>query len=446
MLTFLGGVETANGYTWYEVESPSHEGWIASSYVSEVLPTITATATRTRTPAASATPSATTTRTADDEIRIGDSIQTTAGMLNLRSGFGTNSSIIRTIPFGTTGTVLEGPRNATGYAWFRIQTPLGAGWVAGDYITLQTVGVAAFIEDAPSLTITETPTVTPVVPTATEELAPVDPTATDEPVVPDPTQTPIPEATETVGTAPDSTATSVPDSPTATVELPEPSPTATALPDSDGDGLIDHFDRCPDVADTGNDTDGDLLDDACDPTPLGEPTSTPTLVPTVPPTIPPTAPAVVPYEVSASAGADTSVSSVDPSAVQPADQTGGLPVGGAEGGVAYITFWVEGIGAGEVSSALLYLPVVSGGGTVTVSVIPGGVIDEWSLTYGSAPGGSAAITTSVSGGSEIPIDLTGWIAADGPITIAVSGAADPAIILGSKEGGWPARLVITALG
>jgi hypothetical protein len=184
------------------------------------------------------------------------------------------------------------------------------------------------------------------------------------------------------------------------------------------------------VADTGLDTDGDTIDDGCDPTPLGEPT--------VPP--------VVEFAVSAAAGSDTSVSAVDPGAVQPADQVGGLPVGGAGSGVAYITFWVEGIGAAQVTNATLYLPAISGAGNVTVSVIPGGTIDEWSLTYGSAPGGSAAGSLWVEGGGEAILDLTGWIAVDGPITIAVSGAADPAIVLGSKDGGWPARLAITAVG
>ena len=455
MLTFLGGMQNANGYTWYEVETATHQGWIASDYVAVVLPTVTPTPTRTHTPAPTATrtptptATATTTRTSDSEIRTGDTVRITASLLNLRSGAGTNTSIIRTIPLGTTGTVMAGPQNGSGYAWFQIQTSLGIGWVASNYIQRQSVGISSFSVEAPGLTITETPSGTPVPtdgpvvdPTATDEPAPFDPTATEEQVVATPTQSPVPAGTDPAETAPESTATTAPVSPTETVAPPAPTPTATAIPDSDGDGVIDHFDRCPGVADSGLDSDGDGIDDACDATPFGEPT----LTPTVPPTIPPEVPVPVVVELQVSAGADTSVSSSDPGAVQAADQVGGLPVGGPEGGVAYITFWVDGIGAGQVANALLYLPFVSGSGTVNVALIAGGAIDESTLTYGSAPGGSGVASVPAVAGSELPIDLTGWVTSDGPITIVVSGGGDPAVVLGSKEGGWPARLVITALG
>jgi hypothetical protein len=197
-------------------------------------------------------------------------------------------------------------------------------------------------------------------------------------------------------------------------------------PDSDLDGIEDALDACPGVADSGLDSDVDGTDDACDPTPLGEPT--------VPP--------VVERTFESWASADTSVSSLDPAAVQPGDQTGSLPVGGETGGIAYITFYPDQIGYGQVQSATLYLTGVSGSGSVNISVANGVAIDEYSLTLGSAPGGAGASGAWIDAGVAVPIDLTGWITADGPITIIVSGDG---VALGSREGGSPAYLSITVL-
>ena len=42
------------------------------------------------------------------------------------------------MPQGTTGTVLGGPTVANGYTWWRIQTSLGTGWAAGEFLSLDT--------------------------------------------------------------------------------------------------------------------------------------------------------------------------------------------------------------------------------------------------------------------------------------------------------------------
>ena len=148
--------------------------------------------------------------------------------------------------------------------------------------------------------------------------------------------------------------------------------TPTLPPDSDLDGIEDALDACPGVADSGLDSDIDGIDDACDPTPLGEPT--------VPP--------VVERTFESWAAADTSVSSLDPVG-GPAGRSGRLPaIGGETGGIAYITFYPDQIGYGQVQSAILYLTGVSGGGSVSISVANGIAIDEYSLTLDSAPGGA----------------------------------------------------------
>jgi hypothetical protein len=136
------------------------------------------------------------------------------------------------------------------------------------------------------------------------------------------------------------------------------------------------------------------------------------------------------------------VLSLDPGTVVPVDVVGSLPVGGETGAVAYITFYPDQIGAGQVESAVLYLTGVSGSGSVSISIANGIAIDEYSLTLNTAPGGAGASSAWVDAGVAVPIDLTGWITADGPVTIIVSGDG---VALGSREGGAPAYLSITVL-
>ncbi|CAN5644308.1 hypothetical protein BH23CHL5_BH23CHL5_11210 [soil metagenome] len=423
VVQFLGRTAVASGHTWYEVRNATQTGWIAGTYVSSVpptsTPTATATATRTATPTVTPTPSPTTTptRTSESEIRPGDTVRVTAGWLNVRSEPSTTSSIVRTVPLGTTGTVLAGPQSGSGYAWHQISTSLGTGWVAGMYIERVIVGVAAAEVELPGLTVSQTPTPSPV---------PDAPTAT---TLPDITSTPVASVEPTV--IPTETQTQSEPNVEAPTEPPAPpTATATSVLDSDLDGVPDSEDGCPGVADSGFDSDGDGIDDACDPTPLGEPT------------IPP----VVEYQVVSSAGTDTSVSVLTPDAAQPADLVATLTVGGPDANVTFITFWVDGVGTGQVTNATLYMPFASGAGTVSIGVLPATSIDEWSLTYATAPQAGVATTAWAQAGSEVPVDLTGWITSDGAFTIVVSGTVDSAVVLGSKESGWPARLIITAVG
>jgi uncharacterized protein YgiM (DUF1202 family) len=66
------------------------------------------------------------------ELRVNDPVRvyTTAGdNLNLRSGPGLNFDIIARLEKDSEATLLEGPRKADGYAWWRIQTADGQeGW------------------------------------------------------------------------------------------------------------------------------------------------------------------------------------------------------------------------------------------------------------------------------------------------------------------------------
>jgi uncharacterized protein YgiM (DUF1202 family) len=469
LVTLLGDTVTATGFTWGRVQSGTITGWIAMQYASPTgarVPTPTGVATLTRTATTTPTrtptsqPGSTATRPAGGFIS-GDTVRVADGPLNYRNAAGTSATIIGTLPTGTTGVVLNGPVASGGMSWYQLQVSgQPNGWVAGQFLGLVSASVVngsvggeeiigSTLMLQPSLTSTATATVTPTptgTPESPESSDPATTAASETPVI-EPTQSPTEEVASSDSPVP--TETPVPPSETpAPTETPVPTetPTATATetlvpptetplpptdtptlpPDTDGDGVEDALDACPGVTDSGLDTDIDGIDDACDPTPLGEPTQPPVVERT--------------FEVYAAA--DTSVSSVDPSAIQPGDQAGSLPLGGETGGVAYITFYPDQIGYGQVQSAVLYLTGAGGSGSVSIAVASGVAIDEYSLTLGSAPGGAGASGVWIDAGVAVPIDLTGWVTADGPVTIIVSGEG---VALGSREGGAPAYLSITVL-
>jgi uncharacterized protein YgiM (DUF1202 family) len=462
LVTHLGDTVTATGYMWGRVQAGAITGWIALQYTSPTgdrisTPTGVATVTRTvtTTPTRTSTSQAgsTATRPAGGFIS-GDTVRVADGPLNYRTAAGTSASILGTLPTGTTALVLDGPVSAGGMSWYQLQVSgRPNGWVAGQFLGLVSasvvhgsVGGEEIISSTLRLEETSTPvarlTATPT-PTGTAALPgssdPGTTAPTDTPVL-EPTQTPTEEIGQSDTPAPTETPvppTETPEPPTETPAPPTETPTATETPvpptetptlppDSDLDGIEDTLDACPGVADSGLDTDIDGIDDACDPTPLGEPTQPP----------------VVERSFEAYAAADTSVLSFDPGTAVAVDVVGSLPVGGETGAVAYITFYPDQIGYGQVQSAVLYLTGASGSGSVSIAVANGVAIDEYSLTFGSAPGGTGASGAWIDAGVAVPIDLTGWVTADGPVTIIVSGDG---VALGSREGGAPAYLSITVL-
>jgi uncharacterized protein YgiM (DUF1202 family) len=68
---------------------------------------------------------------------VGDNVRVTAG-LYLRTGPGTGTGVIVTMPTGTVGTVKAGPSPLNGYTWYQIQTSYGTGWAAAEYLVKTT--------------------------------------------------------------------------------------------------------------------------------------------------------------------------------------------------------------------------------------------------------------------------------------------------------------------
>lgn len=105
--TVLGGPTAADGYTWYRLQTATQTGWVASTLLTKTAP--------------------------PSSIQIGDTVSTSTS-LRLRSTPSTSGTLITTLPTGTTGTVLGGPTTATGHVWYQVQTSLGTGWCAGEYL------------------------------------------------------------------------------------------------------------------------------------------------------------------------------------------------------------------------------------------------------------------------------------------------------------------------
>lgn len=107
--TIRDGPAPNGGYTWYQVQSAQGVGWVAGEYLE---------------------PSETT-----GGISIDATVRTTSG-LRLREAPSSSGKILTVMPTGTQGTVLDGPTSASGYTWWQLETDLGTGWAAGEYLAV----------------------------------------------------------------------------------------------------------------------------------------------------------------------------------------------------------------------------------------------------------------------------------------------------------------------
>ncbi|MCA9833744.1 MAG: SH3 domain-containing protein [Thermomicrobiales bacterium] len=121
--TVIDGPMPANGYTWYKVNAADLTGWITERYLG--------------TEESMAKPA---------RLGVVDSVQTIEpDGITLRANPSTNASRLLGLPEGTKGKVIDGPVNAGGYNWIKVQTSLGTGWAAEEFFDL----ASASVDDAP---------------------------------------------------------------------------------------------------------------------------------------------------------------------------------------------------------------------------------------------------------------------------------------------------------
>ncbi len=112
----IEGPRSGSGYTWWRLETNQGTGWVVQDWVVKQ--------------SGGSTPPP----SSGGKFAIGDTARVTEGV-NMRTGAGTGNGVITVLQPGTTGKVIEGPRSANGYTWWRLQTSAGTGWVVQDWIT-----------------------------------------------------------------------------------------------------------------------------------------------------------------------------------------------------------------------------------------------------------------------------------------------------------------------
>lgn len=115
VLTVMDGPTTNDGYTWYELKGSTRLGW-AATILFELQP--------------GGTPPPT------QGFAIGDVVAVATDSLNLRSTATLAGGIVAVLPANAQGSVMAGPQTSDGYTWYQLQTALGTGWSAGEFLAL----------------------------------------------------------------------------------------------------------------------------------------------------------------------------------------------------------------------------------------------------------------------------------------------------------------------
>lgn len=325
---------------------------------------------------------------------------TNGGNLNCRSGAGTTGDVIGKLAPGDAVTII-GPAQG---GWLPVECGEESGWVSADYVSEST--------QAESIPIAATP-----VSVSVEEGVETEPVLDGEvEATPSATEAPTEAATPMV------TEVSIePVAPTpAEISTGTPTPIPTVVPTE---------------------------------TPTPAPTEAPAEVPTPTPTetsaeVSTPEPVLQTTEIVVPASTDLSVNAADPGATEDPANGGALFLGGPDGEITGMTFDISEVGGGEISNATL---VVQGTGDASgsggpVYVASGVRVDDYGSTWNSLQGqmgSSAGYLDWIGPGAQSTVDLTGWIPAEGPVTVILPGTPDQRVMIASLESGAPAYLVLT---
>lgn len=136
-VVILFGPESADGYDWYEVDTTDFgSGWVVADFI-ELPPTD------------------------EPAIEVGDTVVVIDGTLNLREEPGLDADILDTLDDGTLLKVTDGPEDADDLTWFEVSSDDGdTGWVAADFLELETDTVVDTSTATPTTTATSAATST----------------------------------------------------------------------------------------------------------------------------------------------------------------------------------------------------------------------------------------------------------------------------------------------
>lgn len=114
MGSVTGGPQAGSGYQWWQVRTDANQvGWLAGDFIEQIRSG----------PGGNLT-----------GFGVGVTVRTNTSV-NMRSDGGVGYPVVATLATNTDGTIIDGPRVATGYTWWRIRTVSGQiGWVTQTYL------------------------------------------------------------------------------------------------------------------------------------------------------------------------------------------------------------------------------------------------------------------------------------------------------------------------
>jgi uncharacterized protein YgiM (DUF1202 family) len=106
--TVLEGPVSGDNYSWYLIEIDGTSGYVAADYISDAAST--------------------------GSFSIGETVYVNTDALNLRDTATSTGSVIAELAAGSVATVIDGPVEADGYAWYQLDVDGTTGWAARDFL------------------------------------------------------------------------------------------------------------------------------------------------------------------------------------------------------------------------------------------------------------------------------------------------------------------------
>ena len=137
VITVIGEEKDGNGATWYKIRYNGGEGYMLSDYV-----------------------------TIDGSSESGNpgeepsyqekSAKVNASSVNVRSGAGTNNSVVATLSLNSVVTVIGEEKDSNGATWYKVKYNGGEGYMHSDYVTIDGSGDSGSTGGSTGGTTTET--------------------------------------------------------------------------------------------------------------------------------------------------------------------------------------------------------------------------------------------------------------------------------------------------